>query len=52
LYEQKEQDKNIQAVMGHADVRTTMAHYIKPVPGSMGRFSEHEAKRTEQTSIQ
>jgi integrase len=52
LYEQKEQDRNIQAVMGHADVRTTMAHYIKPVLGSMERFSENEAKRTGQTSVQ
>jgi integrase len=52
LYEQKEQDRNIQAVMGHADVRTTMAHYIKPILGSMERFSENEAKRTGQTSVQ
>jgi hypothetical protein len=47
-----ERSKDIQAVLRHSDVRTTEAHYIKAAPGSMKRFSEREAKRKEDASIQ
>jgi len=45
LYQMNERSKDIQAVLGHSDARTTEAHYIKASPGSMKRFSEREAKR-------
>jgi integrase len=52
LYQMNERSKDIQAVLRHSDVRTTEAHYIKAAPGSMKRFSEREAKRKEDASIQ